>query len=77
MFLLKTVEDFMLDVMECMDESHDRTFPRPFAEWRVTLSDDNQEFDCAACFEWRMSWLLPFTPLTVVRIRGVANRVYR
>jgi hypothetical protein len=64
----------MLDVMECFDNGHDGAPVRPLAEWRITLANDQQEFDCLSCFRWRLSMLQPFTPITVVRIRGVRTR---
>jgi hypothetical protein len=65
-------EDLMLERMECYDRTHHAVVPRPLAEWRVTLDNDGQEFDCTSCFEWRLSMLQPFTPITIVRIRGYA-----
>ena len=71
--ILGTVDDFMLEQMSCDNSLHFKRVPIPLAEWRVTLNNDEQEFDCASCFEWRMSMLQPHTPITVVRIRGVTD----
>lgn len=61
---------FRSPIEVCDSKTHKDEYPPPFAQWLVTWGADGGAYECEACFQWRITWLLRDEQLTVIRIRG-------